>query len=183
MIYKWKLNNINTLYKGKFYALEELLMTKDVTNEEFSFTRFNFPDWVNIIPFNNRNIICIKQYRSGIEDFTIEIPGGIIEPDKDISPARAAEREMAEEIGMKSYTMKELKWFHPNPAIQLNKVYFFYALDTIPVPIENRDIHEDIEIVEVPASQILTYISEGKITHSLVVLAILYLNVLHPELF
>src|SRR6185437_9773350 len=66
---------------------------------ERNFFVLEAPSWVNIIPLTaKREVVMVRQYRHGISGFTLEIPGGMIDPE-DASPAVAARREMVEETG------------------------------------------------------------------------------------
>src|SRR5260370_38018073 len=57
------------------------------------------PGWVNIIPLTaQREVVMVRQFRHGISGFTLEIPGGMMDPGGR-SPAGAARREIAEETG------------------------------------------------------------------------------------
>ncbi len=45
------------------------------------------PDWVNVIAVTkDEQLVLIRQYRFGIAETTLEIPGGMVEPGED--PAR-----------------------------------------------------------------------------------------------
>ena len=49
-------------------------------------------DWVNIIPLTaTGEVVMVRQFRHGIGAFTLEIPGGMIDPEDD-SPATAGRR-------------------------------------------------------------------------------------------
>ena len=56
------------------------------------------PDWINVIPLTaDRRVLMVRQFRFGIEDFTLEIPGGMC--DEGERPIDAARRELREETG------------------------------------------------------------------------------------
>jgi len=61
------------------------------TGEAHDFFVIEASDWVNVIPLTPDNrVVLIEQYRHGVRDVTLEIPGGLIE-DHD-TPAAAASR-------------------------------------------------------------------------------------------
>jgi 8-oxo-dGTP pyrophosphatase MutT (NUDIX family) len=127
------------------------------------------PAWVNIIPLTAGNrIVFVRQWRHGISGFTLEIPGGMVDPE-DRSPKSAARREMREESGYDARRIVALGRVHPNPAFQPNWCYTYLALDAYKVgePIPNAD--EETEVVMVPAAQVSGLIASGKITHALVI--------------
>jgi ADP-ribose pyrophosphatase len=139
-------------------------------------------DWVNIIPLTaKREVILVRQFRHGIGAFTLEIPGGMIDPE-DPNPAAAGRREMQEECGYDSDDIIPLGRVHPNPAIQPNFCYSFLARNVKQVrePHSNPAGSEETEVVTVPLKSIKELISSGKITHALVIAAFSFLDVYNP---
>ncbi len=139
-------------------------------------------DWVNIIPLTpKQEVIMVRQFRHGIGAFTLEIPGGMIDPD-DPSPGAAGRREMIEECGYDSEDIVALGRVHPNPAIQPNFCYSFLARNVrkISVTHGNPDSSEETEVVVVPRESIRSLIASGKITHALVIAAFSFLDVYNP---
>jgi len=114
-------------------------------------------------------VLLIRQYRFGIEEFTLEIPGGMCDPGE--SPLKAAERELSEETGHRANSMAEIGWVHPNPAIQSNRCYTFLAKGLVPDGDPDPDPDEEIELVREPLLRIPELIAGGRITHALVVAA------------
>lgn len=140
------------------------------TNQAYDFYILESADWVNIIPITpNREVILIRQYRHGIQDMTLEIPGGIIEPDD--TPREAALRELEEETGYKALQISALDHVWPNPAFLNNRCYTFLAQDATLVGDQKPDEKEDIEVIPVPLERIPDMIRSGEIRHSLVVAA------------
>ena len=140
------------------------------TNQTHDFYVLESPSWVNIIPLTPRKeVVLIRQYRFGIHDMTMEIPGGLMEPSD--SPEEAARRELREETGYREETLIPFGAVHPNPAIQNNLCYTFLATDVFPVGQLVQDEREDIEVVLQPLSEIPRLIREGAISHALVIAA------------
>ena len=68
------------------------------TNQVHDFYILGSADWVNVIPITHLNkVVLIRQFRHGIREVTLEIPGGIIE--KDEFAEETARRELHEETG------------------------------------------------------------------------------------
>jgi 8-oxo-dGTP pyrophosphatase MutT (NUDIX family) len=140
------------------------------TGETHDFFVLESPSWVNIIPLTpTKEVVLIRQYRFGIRDMTMEIPGGLMEPSD--SPEEAARRELREETGYREEKLIPLGTVHPNPAIQNNLCYTFLASDVFPVGQLIQDEREDIEVVLQPLSEIPRLIREGAISHALVIAA------------
>jgi ADP-ribose pyrophosphatase len=97
-------------------------------------------DWVNIIPLTPRHeVVLVRQFRHGIADFTLEIPGGMVDPE-DLNPAHAGRREMQEECGYDSDDVIPLGRVHPNPAIQPNVCYSFLARNVKKIDVPRPDL-------------------------------------------
>jgi 8-oxo-dGTP pyrophosphatase MutT (NUDIX family) len=140
------------------------------TSETHDFYVLESPSWVNIIPLTpTKEVVLIRQYRFGIRDMTLEIPGGLMEPSD--SPEEAARRELREETGYREETLIPLGTVHPNPAIQNNLCYTFLAENVFHVGQLVQDEREDIEVVLQPLSEIPRLIREGAISHALVIAA------------
>ncbi|MFP4036538.1 MAG: NUDIX hydrolase [Desulfobacteraceae bacterium] len=140
------------------------------TGEAHDFFVLESTDWVNVIPLTeDHRVVLIRQYRHGIRDATLEIPGGIIEAGD--SPEDAARREMEEETGYKEREMVDLGYVFPNPAILNNRCYTYLALDVSEAGEQQQDEKEDIEVVVRPLSEVPGLIRSGEIRHALVLAA------------
>ena len=128
-------------------------------------------DWVNIIPITRAHeVVLVRQFRHGIRDCTLEIPGGMVDA-TDASPFVAARREMIEESGYDSDRVEALGSIHPNPAIQSNVCHSFVAYDAEERHDTHFDTTEETDVVLVPLVRIPDLIRAGDITHALVVVA------------
>lgn len=137
---------------------------------EHNFFVLENSDWVNIIPLTTNNeVVLIEQFRHGIEQMTLEIPGGMVDDDED--PQYAATRELIEETGYKPREVVFLGKTHPNPATHDNTVYHYLALGCEKVQEVAFDSTESIVTSLVPLAEIPELLTNEKITHSLVAAA------------
>ncbi|MEO1027992.1 MAG: NUDIX hydrolase [Pseudomonadota bacterium] len=123
-------------------------------------------DWVNIIALTDDGMmVTIHEYRHGIEEVTLGVPGGCIDPE-DESPLVAAHRELEEESG---YTCRELvQTGHSsaNWADHSNQIYFFLGFGAEPNGRMNLDPNEEIAVSLTPFSDFRNYDFDGpKHTH------------------
>ena len=140
------------------------------TGEVYDFFVLDSAPWVNVIPLTPDNrVVMIHQYRHGTRDITLEIPGGLIEPED--TPESAACRELREETGYAAGSIESLGFVHPNPAIQSNVCHTYLARDVYPAGLQEQDEKEDIDVVLVPLAEIPRLIREGAISHALVIAA------------
>jgi ADP-ribose pyrophosphatase len=140
------------------------------TGRPYDFFILESSPWVNVIPLTPElQVVMIQQYRHGIRELTLEIPGGLVEPED--TPEGAAGRELREETGYRSDEIIDLGYVHPNPAIQSNLCHTFLAKNVVPAGDQAMDEKEDIEVVLHPLEEIPRLICGGFITHSLVIVA------------
>lgn len=140
------------------------------TGQEHPRVFIDTPEWCNIIAVTPEDqLVLIEQYRFGTKETTLEIPGGLVERGEE--PAVAAARELEEETGYAPGRLVSLGSVHPNPALQGNRCHSFLALDCVKRHEGRQDHGEDIRVELYPRAEVPRLILEGKITHSLVVVA------------
>jgi 8-oxo-dGTP pyrophosphatase MutT (NUDIX family) len=140
------------------------------TGKDYDFYVMKSPEWVNVIPITPEDeVVLIRQYRQGIREITLEIPGGLV--DQGDTPLTAAIRELYEETGYRQEEIVPLESVYPNPAIQNNRCYTFLARNVVYSGSRELGDREDIEVVLRPKEEIPYLIRSGAITHALVIAA------------
>ena len=126
--------------------------------------------WVNVIAITeDEQILLVRQYRHGLQDVTLEIPGGLVDPGD--TPLVAAQKELRQETGYEASEWISLGCVHPNPAIQSNECYTYVAKGAHLAGDLDLDDKEDISVVVKPLSDVPRLIQEGQITHALILAA------------
>jgi len=162
-----------TLLHTRIGNVESATVESLRTGREARFYRFSFNDWVNIIALTkDLQLIMIRQFRFGSQRVELEIPGGAIE--KGELPLAAGLRELLEETGYAGKNGRIIGKVNPNPALQDNLCYTILVEDAERVAVQQMDEMEDIEVVTMSLSQMKTLVSDGHITHGLVLNALMF---------
>jgi 8-oxo-dGTP pyrophosphatase MutT (NUDIX family) len=132
----------------------------------------NPPDWVNVVALTpDGHLVLVRQFRFGTNDFSLEIPGGVIDEGED--PLAAGVRELREESGYVGTAARLLGSVHPNPAIQSNRCHLMLVENARPAADLDWDPDEEFEIITKPVDEVYALAASGHITHALVLNALL----------
>jgi 8-oxo-dGTP pyrophosphatase MutT (NUDIX family) len=77
-----------------------------------------------------KNLLFVRQFRVGIQEETLELPGGIIDPGE--SADKAVRRELEEETGYQAREWVTLGKVASNPVFMDGYIHHFAALDITP---------------------------------------------------
>ncbi len=147
-----------------------------ITGKEHHFYVLSTGDWVNVIPLTPDNqVVMVRQFRHGIEQITLEIPGGMVDKE-DGDAAAAAHRELLEETGYLAEAYIPIGTVASNPAILDNHTHTYLAHNARLVDKQKLDGTEDIAIELVDLADVPEMIRCGRITHALVVAAFYHLQ-------
>jgi ADP-ribose diphosphatase len=139
------------------------------------FTVVAAPAWVNVAAATPEGrLVLVRQFRFGIDEFSLELPGGVVEPGED--PLAAGVRELREETGFAGASARILGSVHPNPAIQDNRCHVVLVEGAVRTGPTAWDPDEEIEVSTAPIADVLAWARAGRITHSLVVCALFLLE-------
>ncbi len=167
----WKRARTKQLADCRIFSLYEADSESPETGDEHSFFYIETADWVNVIPVTPANeLVCIRQFRHGSEEVTLEIPGGMI--DRGEKPEEAAARECLEESGYKAGELIPLGSVAPNPALFGNRLYTFVAPNVERVAEVSNTEREITEVQLIPMQQLPDFLVSGEIDHALVAAAL-----------
>lgn len=139
------------------------------------------PDWVNVVPITPEGrVVLIRQFRPGTGEITLEVPGGMVEPDEP-DPSRTALRELEEETGYTAEGILATASIRPNPAILRNTLHMFVATGARPLGRIHPDEGEEIAPFEATWDEVDAMVRDGRITHALTLTALMYARYLSPD--
>lgn len=170
----WRRAGGGDVLTTRIFTVEKQGLVHPRSGHEHDFYILRAPDWCNIVPLTPDNqVVMVRQRRHGIGAETLELPGGMIDPD-DASPLEAARRELLEETGYRATAIEPIGVIAPNPAMQTNWTHSFLARDVELAGAPKLDGGEDIDVVLVPYREIPERVARGEIVHALVVVAFAY---------
>lgn len=170
---RWEKLGHTSLAQTRIFDLHSTRYRHPVRGTERDFIVAHPPDWVNVLALTpEHHVVLVRQFRFGVDGFSLEIPGGVMHTDED--PVIAGLRELREETGFTSTQARLLGSVHPNPAIQSNRCHFVLAEQATRSAALEWDADEEIAISTEPADAVFARAQAGEITHALVLNALLF---------
>lgn len=172
---RWKTNDTKKIADCRVFKVRENFCERESDGLKSTFFVIENPDWVNVIALTKANeVVFIEQFRHGIEEIILEIPGGMI--DKGEEPEKAAKRELLEETGFTSDEWIFLGKSRPNPALQNNTIFHFLAVNCEKTAETGFDEHENVVTKLEKLENVETILRNEENIHSLVLTAFYYFS-------
>lgn len=168
---RWEKLGQTTRAKTVVFELQNVRYRHPVRGTERDFVVIHAPDWVNVLALTpDGRLVLVRQFRFGIDAFSLEIPGGVIKAGED--PIEAGRRELREETGYTGTRARLLGSVQPNPAIQSNQCHIVLVEDAVRTAALEWDADEEIEVTTVPVDEVFALARGGTVTHGLVLNAL-----------
>ena len=156
----------------KLFKIEELEVEfNNNQNRKYEIILGTGYDTVMILPIMNDKIFFIKEYAAAIDSYTLTLPKGRIDEGELL--LEAANRELQEEIGLKSNDLTHVYTLDLAPGYINHKTHVVLAKDLVPSKLEG-DEPEELEVVEYKLSEISHLLENNKNLDSRVI-ACLYI--------
>jgi 8-oxo-dGTP pyrophosphatase MutT (NUDIX family) len=176
---RWRRGTERLIASTRVLDLKGVRFSNPGRGTDGEFIVVSAPDWVNVLALTpDRRLVLVRQFRCGTDDFSLEIPGGVINAGED--PVAAGVRELREETGYEGSGARLLGSVHPNPAIQDNRCHIVLVEGAVRRAAAEWDADEEIEVTTAPLAEVLAWARSGRITHSLVHCALFQLEGLVP---
>lgn len=131
-----------------------------------SFYVIEYPEWVNVFALTEEGqVVMVKQYRHGLKQTSIELPGGVVDEGEDIEAA--ARRELMEETGYEFSYYEYLGKICANPSTTNNFMHMYLARGGRKVGEQDLDHSEEIEVMLMSIEDVKQLVREHKIVQSL----------------
>jgi ADP-ribose pyrophosphatase len=167
----WEVLKDKKVYETPIFDLHQIWFDAPSQKIDHPFYVLNAPEWINVIALTPENeIILVEQYRAGIDESSLEIPGGMV--DKGESPIEAAKRELLEETGYRSDNWVQIGKTSSNPAILSNYTHLYVAENCVFTGSLQTDGTEDIAVHIMPMNDFLELVRNGTVHHAIVLAAV-----------
>jgi len=158
------LNRRRYLYRGKILALA-------LQDERWEIVEHK--DAVAVLALAEERVLVVEQYRVAIDQTTLELPAGLIEPGE--APVAAARRELMEEAGFDA-ELTELLSFYSSPGFTDERITLFLARN-LTVRRRPADPDEKLRVRWIEWRALLEDIQAGRVaTSSPTVAGLLWLS-------
>jgi ADP-ribose pyrophosphatase len=140
------------------------LLAKTMKAGEEPWYSLRIADYCAIVAITNEErVLVVRQYRPAVEQYTLELPAGLLDSGED--PEVAARRELLEETGYEAGEMEALGTMDPDTGRLGNRIWNFIATDLRRV--EGRTPEQGVEVMEYSLPELARAIAEGEFKHAL----------------
>ncbi|MEI6107618.1 MAG: NUDIX hydrolase [Opitutae bacterium] len=178
---RWKKLRTEPLLTTRIFDVTRTVFQHPHRSQAQNFVVIHAPDWVNVLALTpDHQLVLVRQFRYSTDEFSVEIPGGVMDPGEDA--VAAGVRELREESGFEGTNARLLGTVHPNPAMQNNRCHLVLVEQARPTARLDWDPDEEFEIMTKPVDEVYALAYRGEITHAMVLDALLLFTPLWAQL-
>jgi 8-oxo-dGTP pyrophosphatase MutT (NUDIX family) len=124
-----------------------------------------FPDFVHVFATDETDrVVLVRQYRHGIQGLSLELPGGVMDPE-DTDAVAVGARELREETGFHGGTLAHVTTLSIDPARYTNRLHLIRATGVV-AGTSDPEPTEDIEVVLVSRQEAKRLALSGAIANA-----------------
>ncbi|MBL7735287.1 MAG: NUDIX hydrolase [Chitinophagaceae bacterium] len=170
----WKTLSSEYLYRETWFTIRKDVCEAPDGKIISPYYVYEFPTWVSALAITEQNqVVMVRQYRHGIEQTIIEIPGGCVD-DTDKNFEEAIARELLEETGYAFSRYERLGKISPNPSTNNNWMHMYLATGGVRMKEQSLDHNEDIVVELISLEELEALVEENKIVQALHLSTIVY---------
>jgi 8-oxo-dGDP phosphatase len=144
--------------------------------ERFEREIVHHPGAVAMVPLHeDGTVMLIHQFRAAVDDSMWEIPAGMRDVADEL-PEDTAQRELAEEVGLRAGRLEYVTRFHNSVGFSDESVVIYLATELSEVADDRQEAEEEhMDVERVPLGTALAMVDDGRITDAKTVVALLTL--------
>ena len=139
--------------------------THPVTGRPLEATVLEGNPWCNIVAVTpDERLVMVRQFRFGVREVTLEIPGGLVDPGE--GHGQTARRELGEETGYTSDSWTYLGDIYQNPGLQNELCHLWLATNAqVTGEPAQHDSTEHIAVDLMSKDNVRAAVFDGRIRH------------------
>lgn len=172
MVEAWPLLASAQVFDAGIFRVDRDRARSPRTGAARDFHVLRIADFVIVVALTReRQLVLVRQYRHGSRAASLEVPGGLHDVACE-TPQQGAARELLEETGYGGGAWCLLGELRPQPAMLANRAWIFLATGLALEAVPQQDAGEDIEVVLLPAADLVTTLAAGRIDNAMSVAAL-----------
>ncbi len=171
---KWKTLSSQYLFKDLWFTVRKDRCETPQGKIIDPYYVYEFPAWVCALAITrDGKVVMVRQYRQGLGETGIELPGGCVDP-ADASWQQAIARELAEETGFVFSNYQYLGRISANTSTNNNLLHMFLATGGEKTMEQHLDPNEEIEVELYTIEALKELLRSNQIIQAMHVSCILY---------